>query len=163
MGGPTRTRTIKIAQAIGAGMSIAATAKIADCSPTTVSKVKKEKKELIEKYQTKYLESLPNAVKIQTQLIDDFETIDSKDDPVRFNASVRASEKLLQVAGIIPSQAPSIFLQNLYQDARSIVLSDQVSDIISRFIPNTIEIATTLSDIDHVIDDEIIDIMQDNQ
>lgn len=143
----------QIVQELVKGTSIAKTADLLDHSPNTVQKVKRERREQIERETAKYIEHLPKAVAQQVKLLDQFDTIDSKDDPTRFKASVQAGQDMMKAVGILPTNANSIAIQNIYNDNRSVILSDAVSSALTKLIPGI--------QIDNTDQEDILDVVVD--
>ena len=117
----------EIVQNLSSGKTPYETSQLTGHSRETILKVKQERREQIERETAKYLDSLPKAVEQQKQLIEQYDQINSQEDPARFNASVKAWENMLKAVGILPTNTTSIAIQNIYNDHRS---SDGVSEMV---------------------------------
>ena len=150
----------QIVLSLASGKSMLQTAKDLDHSPITIAKVRDERRKQIEIETTRYLESLPKAVNVKTKIIEQLDAgeIDSKDDPTRFKIAHQAADDVLKGVGILPTNANSIAIQNIYNDNRSIVLSSTVAGLLSKLIPGCEP--NQISD-EPLSTDEIMDTPQD--
>lgn len=140
-----------VVQSLASGKTVSAVSAELGHSRETINKVKAERRDQIERETAKYLQSLPKAVDQQVQLINQFDTVSSIDDPTRFKACVQAGQDMLKAVGILPTNANSIAIKNIYNDNRSVILSDNISQILSKLIPHMVD-----DDIPHMVEDEII-------
>ena len=128
-----------------------------EVSQATVSNIKKSQRELIEAEGEKYLQSLPDAVKVNQEHIKGIAdgTITSRYDPVGYKEGMKCVENMLKAVGIIPSNSRSLHIQAIFANGQSSLLSKEVREALRCLIPNHIP---NDADAHDVPEDEIIDV-----
>lgn len=148
----------QIAKQIVAGEKSIDIAEEWDISINTIANVKKRQRELIESESARYLESLPDCVKIQQSLIaevkadmdapayeldsDGEKILDENGVPIRrnrldktnpelFKAGCKAAEKVMQGVGLQPSQSISLNIQQIYNDNSKTIIAPVVLSLLA--------------------------------
>lgn len=99
-----------------------------DVTRERINQIKLEEKKAIEKAATKILKALPNIVETTTLDIQTNKELSkaayitgcnlSKEQLTFKTITNKLSADILRMVGIFPSQSPSLFIQNIYQDNR---------------------------------------------
>lgn len=138
-------------------------------SQSTISRLKENKKEVIEKEIEKFIKSLPD---ITEQMLEDIRTTGKISKVLsgelseetlpkillenpgllgRFmELSYKKQSDMLRALGVYPSNQPSVFVQNIFQSGSNVVISPNVLQILGKHL------AKSLADDEEIIEAEVI-------
>ena len=161
----TKTKKV-ITQELAAGTPQRTISKKTGISQSQISRFKSANKETIEQETAKFIAILPDITEqtirdIQTsntisKVLAGEEAVDELSevlqDPKILNTQLQLSYKkqadILRAVGVYPSNAPSTFIQNLFQDGSQAIISPVVLSALGEHITNNLEEA----------DEDIIDL-----
>jgi hypothetical protein len=124
-------------------------------SHSTVNRITQRHKELIQKEQAKLIDATLSTITDQTiREINLAKTLTDEDllEPTKQQALSRIDKKaemILKSTGIAPSHAPSIHIQQIFNDNSKTLISPQVSDLLGGQLDSIIDV-----DYEEVPDDE---------
>jgi len=122
--------TLKIAERLAAGDTCRNIAKDCNTSPATVSRRANDPaiKQLIDKIREEhYQDNLQRAKDNFTHFIKNCTTTDNNN--IRY-LGFKASELTLQSAGVLTSPNPSVYVQNIYNDHSTTIISPVIKELL---------------------------------
>lgn len=132
-------RDAKVVAARAQGKSVRKAAKELSISPTTIQRVSSKHKDIIDTQQARLVEAtLPVIIDRTIKEINHANTINpaDKDSQAYLTRVDKKEENILKGVGIAPSHAPSIHIQNIYNDNSKTILSPMVADLLSGKLDN---------------------------
>jgi hypothetical protein len=139
----TQDMAVQIASRIAAGDTQRAIAADFGCHESNISHLKKSNafiRPIIDNIHSKLISRSSSiaAFNIHKNIVDYLKLKPGEDDQRR-DHGYKASVKLLEAIGILPSQSPSILIQQIFQTTNNITLSDtiasQLGDVVD-VLPN---------------------------
>ena len=127
-----------IAKEIAAGTDTKEICNDWEISTSCVSTIRDTQRQLIEAESEKYLEALPDAVRVNVRHIMGIRdgSISPESNPLQYKEGMRCVENMLKATGIVPSNSRSIQIQALFLDKSKSVLSKEVQEALKSLIPD---------------------------
>ena len=136
----TTTELQEIASMRAAGTSLKEIAKNINVHESTISRRlnTQEMQEMLEREREEFLKCVPQARQNLQKLVMDHDDLpaDSQDKQRAWKTSI----EIARAAGMLPSHAPSIYIQTLYQDNSTTVLAPEVSQFLDHYTDDVIEV-----------------------